>query len=485
MLEPRRVAAALNIDSRSAAVRLGPVVIDSRAVQPGAVFVALRGERTDGHRFLADVFRHGAAAAVVDRALLQAQPELLSGLPGTTRMIDPSQDAELSDWDGSTPLLLAVDQPLQALQRAAARHRLRCQPHVIGITGSVGKTSVKELTAAVLAQQFVTLKTPRSFNSESTLPTVLLDLEAHHQAAVLEMGMWAPGEIALLAQLAQPQIGVVTMVGPTHLERMGSIEAIARAKGELPEALPADGWAILNGDDPRVAAMAERTAARVYRFGTTPGLELWADAIVGMGLDGVSFTLHEGGEQYRMNTSLVGTHHVATALAAAAVGRVLGLSWAQIAAGLNDRSAQPRLTVLTGLNGSTVIDDTYNAAPVSTKAALQLLHELPGRRIAVLGEMLELGTEHETGHRDVGRVAATCCDLLITVGEAGELYTSAAQEAGMSGELTIRCVDNATAASLLNVILQPGDYVLVKGSRGIQMETIIAAISDDSAKGKS
>jgi UDP-N-acetylmuramoyl-tripeptide--D-alanyl-D-alanine ligase len=476
-LETRRGDDRLVIDTLTAARRIGALVTDSRAVQPAAVFVALRGERTDGHRYLADVFAAGAAAAIIERAQYTAVPALFSGLPPQTRLVDPAVDSEFLDWDGVSPLLIAVDRPLQAVQRAAAAHRRRFALPVVGITGSVGKTSVKELAAAVLAQRFVTLKSPRSFNSEATLPTVLLDLEPRHQAAVLEMGMWAAGEIALLADLAQPQIGVVTNVGPTHLERMGSIEAIARAKGELIEALPADGWAVLNGDDPRVAAMAARTAARIYRFGTTSGLELWADEIIGRGLDGLSFTVHEGGRRIPIETTLVGPHHVMTALAAAAVGRILGLSWDEIRAGLNDRTAQPRIRALNGVNGSTLIDDTYNAAPVSTIAALELLRDLPGRRIAVLGEMLELGDEREPGHDQVGRAAAGCCDMLLTIGAGGLLYEPGAREAGMPSEMIINCSDNAIAAQLLTVLLRADDHVLLKGSRGVAMETIVKAIS--------
>ncbi len=475
-LEARRNDGRLVIDTATAARRIGPLVTDSRAVQPAAVFVALRGERTDGHRYLAEVFAAGAAAAIVERDRAADAPELFSDLPAHVRRVDPATDLDFLDWDGVSPLLIAVDRPLQAVQRAAAAHRRRFALPVIGITGSVGKTSVKELTAAVLATRFDTLKSPRSFNSEATLPTVLLDLEARHQAAVLEMGMWAPGEIALLAELAQPQIGIVTNVGPTHLERMGSIEAIAHAKGELVEALPADGWAVLNGDDPRVAAMASRTKARVYRFGTGSGLELRADEIIGRGLDGLSFTVHEGGQRVAIDTTLVGSHHVMTALAAIAVGRILGLSWDEIRAGLNDRSAQPRIRALNGINGSTIIDDTYNAAPVSTIAALELLRDLPGRRIAVLGEMLELGDERLPGHERVGRIAARCCDFLVTVGEGGKLYESGAKAVGMSSETIINCIDNDIAGQLLRILLREDDQVLIKGSRGVAMETIVAVV---------
>lgn len=281
---------------------IGPVVTDSREVMPGSLFVALAGERTDGHRFLPDVVACGAAAALVSPVTLAALAPDLAATVRPWRLIEPTQSALLANVPPDACLLIAVDDPLQALQRLAVYHRQMFTPTVIGITGSVGKTSTKEVVAAVLSQRLRTLKSQRSFNSDVTLPATLLGLTADHQVAVLEMGMWAAGEIRFLAALARPHIGIVTNVGPSHLERLGSIEAIANAKAELPESLPADGWCILNADDPRVAAMATRTAARVLTYGYAPHADVRVTDVISYGLYGIELTVVYQGEQHRLRT---------------------------------------------------------------------------------------------------------------------------------------------------------------------------------------
>jgi UDP-N-acetylmuramoyl-tripeptide--D-alanyl-D-alanine ligase (EC 6.3.2.10) len=370
---------------------IGPVVTDSRAVVPGSLFVALTGERTDGHRFLPDVVAGGAAAALVSPSKLAVLAPDLNAVARPWHLIEPTQTVSLATVPPDACLLIAVDDPLFALQRVAVYHRQMFTPTVIGITGSVGKTSTKEVVAAVVSQRFRTLKSQRSFNSEVTLPATLLELTADHQVAVLEMGMWAAGEIRFLATLARPQIGIVTNVGPSHLERLGSIEAIANAKAELPESLPADGWCILNADDPRVVAMANRTAARVLTYGYADQADVRLLKVESYGLHGIELTVEYHGQQHRLRTPLIGRHHAYTALAAIAAALVLGMDWDAIAAGLREPGEQLRLRVVRGRNGVTIIDDTYNAAPLSTIAALQVLAQTEGRRIAVLGEMLELG----------------------------------------------------------------------------------------------
>jgi UDP-N-acetylmuramoyl-tripeptide--D-alanyl-D-alanine ligase len=452
-------------------VTFGETVIDSRLATPGSLFVALSGERVDGHDFVADATARGAIGALVRRDRLEA---LSLGRPFA--VVDTASGAGLAGANPEDVLLFAVDEPLQALHRLAAYHRARFTPRVIGITGSVGKTSTKEVTAAVLQRGFRTLKNPRSYNSENTLPIVLLGLAAHHEVAVLEMGMYGPGEIALLCSLARPEIGIVTNVGPSHLERMGSIEAIQRAKSELVQALPPSGHAILNYDDPLVRAMAEVTPARPFFYGLDPAADLWADSIESRGLQGISFRAHYAGESVQLNLPLIGRHSVHTALAAISAGLLLGLGWDAIVSGLCDEETQLRLFSVPGHNGSNLIDDTYNASPASSLAALGLLAELDGRRIAVFGDMLELGGVEEEAHRMVGARMAEVAHLLVAVGARARWIAEEAAESGLPAERIWRVSSNDEAVELLRTLIEPEDYVLIKGSRGMGMERIVGAL---------
>jgi UDP-N-acetylmuramoyl-tripeptide--D-alanyl-D-alanine ligase len=358
---------------------------------------------------------------------------------------------------------------------------------VIGITGSVGKTTSKEVIASVLSQRYHTLKSEGNYNNELGLPLTLLRLTAKHERAVLEMGMYDLGEIAQLARISLPQTGVVTNVGPTHLERLGTMERIAWAKTELPRALPPaedGGVAILNLDDPLVWAMAGETEARVFSYGLDQGADLWADDIESVGFEGIRFRLHHGQELIHARLPMLGRHSVHTALRAAAVGLVEGLSWGEIVAGMRDQSAQLRLVAVPGPAGSTILDDTYNSSPASCIAALTLLHELAGReragrRIAVLGDMYELGAYSDEAHKLVGRRARDVVDLLVTVGRLGRIIGEEAVKAGMT-ESSVHAVEsNAEAVDLLLALLEPassGDLILVKGSRGLAMEGIVTAL---------
>nr|WP_288087803.1 UDP-N-acetylmuramoyl-tripeptide--D-alanyl-D-alanine ligase [Roseiflexus sp.] len=452
-------------------VAFSEAVIDSRLATSECLFVALRGERVDGHEFLADAAARGARGALVRRSKVSSLT-----LERPYVVIDPVTGEGLERATPDTMLLIAVDDPQAALNRLAAYHRGMYNPVVIGITGSVGKTSTKEVTASVLQRSFRTLKSPRSYNSEATLPIVLLKLTADHQVAVLEMGMYGPGEIAHLAALARPRLGIVTNVGPSHLERMGSIEAIQRAKSELPQALPEDGFAILNIDDPRVRAMAEVTRARPFFYGLDPAADLWADAIESRGLQGVSFRVHYQGDGLHLTLPLLGRHSVHTALAAASAGLLLGMEWEAIIAGLRSEGAQLRLLAVPGINQTTLIDDTYNASPASMQAALNLLAELDGRRIAILGDMLELGSIEEEAHRMVGARAAEVAQILITVGQRARWIANEAQQAGLPADQVYAVDDNDAAAHLARNLLAPGDFVLIKGSRGMFMETIVSQL---------
>ena len=390
-------------------------------------------------------------------------------------MVDPSRTLP-SGW--SLPLVLRAASSLEALQQLATFWRKRHRPRVIGITGSVGKTTTKELAAAVLARRYVTLKSEASYNNEIGLPLTLMQLTSEHERVVLEMGMYDVGEISDLARIAQPHVGVVTIIGPVHLERAGTIERIVQAKMELVEALPPapEGVAILNYDDERVRGMAQATQARVFYYGLSPQADLWADDIEGLGLEGIRFRLHYENEVLHVRIPLLGRHAVHTALRAAAVGLVEGLNWQEIIEGLRAPSPQLRLVSVPGPEGSTILDDTYNASPASTIAALNLLEELDGRRIAVLGDMLELGDYEQEGHEKVGMRALEVADVLITLGARGRIIGEAAVRWGMPADQVYIVEGNAEAVALLEQMVTGDDVILVKGSRGMRMEEIVNAL---------
>jgi len=449
MITAKELATALK-PSLIQAPSVGPIkfrhaVVDSRKAGKNDIFVALAGERADGHDFVGHAAARGATAAIVERAV----------------------DAEIAQY--------VVRDALKALQSLAwVRRQARSNVKVVAITGSVGKTTTKELTAAVLGTQFPLLKNAGNLNSEIGLPLVLLELTRRHRRAVLEMGMWAKGEIALLCDIALPDVGIVTNVGPSHMERLGSIEAITDAKAELVEALGEDGTAILNADDPRVAAMGERTVASVMTYGLSPAADVRAEEIESHGLAGVKFTLAHGNERASVYSRLPGVQLVHNALAAATAGIIDGLDVAEVAEALSAAQIPTRLTQHPGKNGSLIIDDTYNASPASMRAALDLLGEAPGRKIAVLGDMRELGDAAMEGHRDVGRRAAEVADVIFAVGELGRWIGDAAIEAGHS-DVRI-AMDKREVEQALRAELTEGDVVLLKGSRALELETLVEAL---------
>ncbi len=433
--------------------------VDSRLVRPGEVFVALVGERTDGHRYLTAAASAGAAALIVTRPLSEAEVAALGDVT-----------------------VVRVFDPIAALHALAADWRLRFDPLVVGVTGSIAKTTTKEAIAAVLATRYVTLRNEGNLNNEIGLPLTVLRLRSTHRAAVLEMGMYVGGEIAELAAIGRPRIGVVTAVQAVHLSRIGSLEAIERAKGELVEALPDDGCAILNADDPRVARMASRTAARVRTYGFSDEADVTAERIVSAGRDGMRFVMRAGPYRIPVSTPALGRHSVHNALAAAAVGLEAGLALDEVAAGLAAGWSAPHRSVLVEAGGVLLLDDTYNASPASVAAALDLLTTLPGRKIAVLGEMLELGEEHAAGHRAVGRAAADAgLDLLVVVGAAAAPIAWAARARGMDPSRIVRVRDGEAALDALRPRLVPGDVVLLKASRGVALDVVVDALRDELA----
>jgi len=450
------------------------VVIDSREAVGGSLFVALPGENTDGHLYVTEAFERGAIAAIVDRPVA----DFLA--------IDAAQQVtDLSDEQ--LPVCIRVNNSLAGLQKLAAFWRGKFDPRVIGITGSVGKSTTKELAGAVLSTRYNTLTSAGNLNNEIGLPLTLLNLTAAHERVVLEMGMYDLGEIALLCNIARPHVGVVTNVGEAHLERLGTIKRIARAKTELVQALPPDGIAILNYDDPRVLPMARQTKAQVLTYGLSPEADLWASDVTGAGLEGMRFVFHYQGEMLHVRIPLLGRHSVHTALRAALVGLAEGLDWEEIINGLQSlpNSAQLRLVAVAGPNESILLDDTYNANPSSTLAALNLLDELAAaRKIAVLGDMLELGSFEAEGHHKVGCRTADVVDLLIVIGERARMIAEGAQGCGLDPSLILELENNDIAVNFLEKNLGAGDIVLIKGSNAQRLDQIVATLGNRPAEGK-
>jgi UDP-N-acetylmuramoyl-tripeptide--D-alanyl-D-alanine ligase len=425
--------------------------VDSRLVEPGMLFVALPGERTDGHGFLVEAANRGAAALLVTRP-----PDDLVALGDTT--------------------VIRVGDSLAALHSVAAGWRARFSPLVVGVTGSIAKTSAKEAISAGLAPRFRTLKNEGNQNNEIGLPLTVLRLGPEHEAAVLEMGMYAGGEISDLAAIARPSIGVVTAVQAVHLSRMGTIDAIERAKAELVEALPSDGTAVLNADDTRVRRMAGRTAARVVTYGFADDADVGAEAIVSAGADGMRFIARTGPDRHPLVVPTLGRLAVHNALAAVAVGLAAGCRMDEVAAGLAAGWSAPHRMQLLRAGGVLVLDDSYNASPGSVTAALDVLAGLPGRRVAVLGEMRELGDAHDTGHRSVGEVAAGIVDLLVVVGSGARLIEDGARAAGLEPRAICRVESREEALDALRPRLREGDVVLVKASRGVELDLLVDAL---------
>ncbi len=449
------------------------VVVDSRQAVARSMFVALLGERVDGHDYVQEAFKNGATIALVQKDLSDQFPVL--------DLKSERQPGDLS-YFGEAPFCVLVSDSLLSLQKIARFWRRKLDLRVVGITGSVGKSTTKELIAEVLSKRYRTLKNPGNLNNEIGLPLTVLHLTEEHERAVLEMGLYVPGEIAFVCDLALPQVGVVTNVGTVHAERAGSQEAIARGKTELVQSLPSapEGVAILNFDDPWVREMAKATKAQVFYYGMDSQADLWADGVEGLGLEGIRFRLHYRSETLHMRVPLIGRHSVHTVLRAAAVGLVEGLTWQEIFEGLHSGKTQLRLVTVRAENGALILDDTYNASPESMLAALNLLDELEGHKIAVLGDMLELGQYEARGHEMVGVRAAEVVDVLLTVGERGRLIAAAASQAGLANDFIKELENSDQVIELLQECLKPQDVVLVKGSQGMRMDRIVTALEGTS-----
>lgn len=444
-------ATGARVVRRGTAERFARVTTDTRGLGPGELFVALVGERHDAHAFAAGAVAAGATGLVVSRP------------------VEIPADADV--------VVLEVPDTLRALQELAADLRRRAAPCVLAITGSNGKTTTKEMLAAILAAHAGTpelvLKTQGNLNNLIGVPLTLLALAGDESHAVVEMGMNAPGEIARLTEIADPDVGLITNVGPAHLEGLGSVEGVARAKGELFATMRRDATIVVNAEDARVAALGAAFPGRRVGFGA--GTDVTAESVACDAHGAAAFRLHLGGHGVDVRLRIPGRHNVMNALAAAAAAWTVGASPAAIEAGLAAAtSVGGRMRVVTLANGVTIVDDSYNANPASVAAALRSLADAPAaRRIAVLGDMLELGAASAEQHRAVGSLAGTVGLAALYLHGDFARDTAAGAAATMSSAAIHVAPDHAAIAAALAADARRGDWVLVKGSRGQRMEEVV------------
>ncbi|HEY6873748.1 MAG TPA: UDP-N-acetylmuramoyl-tripeptide--D-alanyl-D-alanine ligase [Geobacteraceae bacterium] len=437
----------------SGAGEVSGVSTDSRTVAAEELFVPLRGDRFDGHDYIGSALARGVRVFLAVR-----------------------------EWAGQNQLpagatCIAVADTMRGLGDLASFHRGRFTLPLAGVTGSNGKTTTKEMLAAILGQTGPGLKTAGNLNNLIGLPRMLLQLTSAHRWAVLEMGMSEPGEIDRLAEIARPGVGVITNAFPAHLASMGSVEAVARAKGELFQRLSPGGWAVYNADDPLIAARPSPAGVQRLGFGLH-GAEVSATEISSAGKRGVRFTLRTPAGMVPVTMRAFGLHNVVNALAAAAAATALGIDPQTVGAGLAAFTPYDKRFNLEELDGVVLIDDSYNANPASMAAALRTLAGLKEecRAVAVLGEMLELGPGSADAHREIGRLAASCADRLYLLGEMAETVAAGAVDGGMSAAEVIVAKDHGEIVADLADGLGNGEYVLVKGSRGMRMELVAEGV---------
>jgi len=431
------------------------VSIDSRTIRENELFVAIKGDRFDGHDFVPEVMKRGAWGALVDRTALENKFSSLGGLRN----------------------IMAVEDTLSALQEMSFMHRRNFVIPVVGITGSNGKTTTKEMLAGILKQKGPVLKNEGNLNNHIGVPLTLLKLDANHTAAVVEMGMSAVGEIDLLARLIGPDVGVITNIGPAHLEFLKSMDMVAQAKGELFDHLKSGGTAVLNADDHYFETLKKKCSGRVLSFGINKKSDVRALEIR-QERDLTEFRIESNGSTVSVRLRAVGKHNIYNALAAAGAALAVGMSIDAVKDGLNDFMPVAMRSELKQVNGRTVLADCYNANPASMEAALETLISLrSGRKaIAVLGDMLELGTVAVDAHRAIGATAARLgVDLVITLGPLAKQVGAGAIDAGMPKDRVLEAGSQAEAADLLTKLSQPGDAVLINGSSGMKMEKILEA----------
>lgn len=439
--------------------RLAGLSTDTRTLGPGFLYVPVVGQRFDGHQFVRAALDAGAVASLVSEAM--------AGRVRDEQDVDPGR-------------LIVVDDTLEAFHRLAAAHRRKFDIPVVAVTGSIGKTSTKDLLAALLATRYPSvIKTAENLNNEFGVPRTVFRINPATGAAVIEMAMRASGEIRQLARIVGAQVGLITTIGESHLERLGTVQAIADAKGELVEELAPGGVAVLPRDSEWYGHLAHKARGRVISFGKHPQADVRVVAVRPLGFTGSEADLEVGGRLHRFTVPQMGEHNVVNFAGAVAALTALGHD----AGDLVDfaRHFEPtgrRLEVVGAPQGWQIVNDVYNASPASMGAALATLAalEVPGRRIAVLGDMFELGPQERVMHAEVGRKAAPLLDFLVTVGNLASEISRGAREAGMAPDRIVHVPDSQQAVEVVRGLLAPGDVVLVKASRGMQLDTVVKGL---------
>jgi UDP-N-acetylmuramoyl-tripeptide--D-alanyl-D-alanine ligase len=451
------IAAAVNgkVLFGASDTRVSKVSFDSRKLEQGSLFIPLRGERFDGHEFLEHAVKRGAKALLVDRD---------------------------GDFCFKGVSVIKVEDTLTAFHSLARWYRNLFHVEFVAVTGSTGKTTTKNIIASVLGSRCPVLKTPGNYNNQIGLPATIMSLDESFGAAVIEMGMSGFGEIRSLMKIVRPRVSVITNIGMSHIEKLGSREGILRAKMEVFEGMAPNPAAVINADDPLLYKASKDLNIPVVFFGLGKG-DYVATEISAAGENGTSFTLLAEGGRFLVDLSLPGRHNVYNSLAAIVVGRLFGISFEEIIKALGELEGEKmRLAIVTSPSGVKVINDAYNASPDSMKGALEVLRDVPGeRKVAVLSDMLEMGEYAEEGHRLVGEYAALGgTDILIAVGKASRFIALEAKERGMDSNSIHYFESKEEAAELLDCIIRKEDVILVKGSRGMKMEELVNRILERS-----
>jgi len=445
--------------SGSPELKVRGVIIDSRNAADGDIFIPLKG-RTDGHAYIGDALRNGASGFLVEKGA--ESKEKLIGLEGKQYVIE-------------------VEDSLKALQDIAAYHRTKLSAKVIGVTGSTGKTTTKDMVNCILAHKLRVISTDKNYNNEIGVPLTILRADENTQALVIEMAMRGIGQIKELAEIAKPDVGVVTNIGQAHMELLGSEEMIAQAKAELIESIPESGVVVLNSDDLWTPNLSKSARAKIVSYGITSG-DVRGSEIVVDDLGRASFRLnvYDDAIGYVVRLAVPGKHNVYNALAASTAALQIGLSTDDVRIGLaNCRPTAMRMEIFATDDNVVILNDAYNANPTSMQAALSTLMDIAteGRHIAVLGDMLELGNISSEAHKQIGEIVASLgVNILVAVGPESQVMADSATKAGMLPKTVITCKESSTAAQVLKQLVTVGDVVLVKASRGVGLEEVVRAI---------
>lgn len=429
------------------------ITTDSRNITVNGLFIAIKGARTDGNKFISDMYTSGAICCISEN--------------------DPKDD--YTDFL-QEKAFIQVESCYQALKDIAEYYRIVCNTKIIGITGSVGKTTTKEMIASVLSEHFNTLKTQGNYNNEVGVPLTLFRLREEHEIAVVEMGISEFGEMTRLSQIAKPDICVITNIGQCHLETLGDRDGVLKAKTEIFSHMASDGKVYLNGDDDKLRNITEVNGIKPVYYGIDRGCDVFADNIINSGLDGIYFDAVTKNQRIALHISVPGMHMVLNALAAVAIAIDLGMTAEEIAAGINKFVPVGGHSNIIKTDKFTIMDDCYNANPVSMKAAIDVLAGAHGRKVAVIGDMFELGTNEKMLHYDIGTYAVNSgIDCIICVGELAKQYVMGALATDENHNV-LYYEDTQKAVEMVKSLVKKGDSILVKASHAMEFEKIVAVL---------